>query len=51
MQSKRPNFLSDTVILGSMPDDKISESKKLLVLLSNRLLASGVTSGSVILTA
>ena len=45
---KRSNFSSDSEILGRTPDDEISESKKLLVLLSKRFLISGVILGSVI---
>ena len=47
-QYKRSNFFSDSAILGSRPNDEISESKKLLVLLSKRFLISGVILGSVI---
>ena len=36
------------VILGSTPNDEISESKKLLVLLSKKFLISGVILGSAI---
>ena len=35
-------------ILGSTPNEEISESKKLLVLLSKRFIISGVILGSVI---
>ena len=47
---KRSNFSSDSAIRpsGRTPNDEISESKKLLVLLSKRFLSSGVILGSVI---
>ena len=44
-KSKTSNFFIDSAILGSTPNDEISESKKLLVLLSERC---GVILGSVI---
>ena len=45
---KKSNFFSDLAIFGSTPNDEISESKKLLVLLSKRFLISGAILGSVI---
>ena len=45
---KKIKFISDSAILGSTPNDEISESKKLLVLLSKRFLISGDILGSVI---
>ena len=45
---ERSNFFGDLAILGSTPNDEISESKKVLVLLSKRFLISGVILGSVI---
>ena len=45
---KRSDFSSDSAILSRKPSDEISESKKLLVLLSKRFLISGVILGSVI---
>ena len=44
----RKSAFSDSAILGSTPSDEISESKKLLVLLSKRFLISGDILGSVI---
>ena len=46
-QSNRKDQI-DWAILGSTPNDEISESKKLLVPLSKRFLISGVILGSVI---
>ena len=45
---KRLSFFGDSAILGTTPNDEISESKKLLVLLSKRFLISGAILGSVI---
>ena len=45
---KRSNFSSGSAILGRTPNEEISESKKLLVLLSKRFLSGGVILGSVI---
>ena len=44
----RINFFSDLAILGSTPNDEISESKKILVLLSKNFLIGGVILGFVI---
>ena len=41
-------IFSDSAILSRTPNDEISESKKLLVLLSRSFLISGVMLGSVI---
>ena len=46
--NKRSNFSSDSAILARTPNNEISESKKLLVLLSKRFLICGIILGSVI---
>ena len=47
--NKKDNISSESAILGRTPYGEISESKKLLVLISERSLISGVILCSVII--